>query len=184
MVRHADRNPLRHAQGVVLALAVAVALPIAAAEDEARPQIRHVAPDVIPYYPGAISADPVALPEIVLPTPDHPLGNCERTLPRARFALCLQRTLELSRRSLEATVIAAQAKTASRTDLPNGHRERWGKLIAEVHQRWQDARNIECAQLRPLERGPKADVFLERSVCMLAANAGRIAELKQRYDLP
>ena len=191
MARHAGRNRIRPFPPLVVAAVLAAALPAAivqnaTAQDAARPAVRQVAPDVIPVYPGAAAADAPPLPEIVLPTPERPLGNCDAALPRARFGQCLQRTLDLSRRTLESTVAAARAKVEGRADLPAGYRERWSKLLAEVQERWKEARNLECGQLRPLERGPspRVELFEERSACLLATDAARTAELKRRYGLP
>jgi hypothetical protein len=174
-----------------VAALVLLASSAAAAEDvpdpAARPAVRQIAPGFIPLYNMADPAGtaPAGAPvfEVLLPTAEQPLGGCGRTLPRAAFSRCLAATMELSRRALEATVLAAQKAVEARTDLADGHRARWVRLLDEVHGRWKEARNLECGQLVVLERGPKARIFEERAECLLAAERARIAELKRRYGL-
>ncbi|NJL07016.1 MAG: DUF1311 domain-containing protein [Methylacidiphilales bacterium] len=174
---------------ILLALLPALCgLPSAAAQDgTAAPAVRQIAPGFIPRYnlgdpDGAASTGRPAF-EIVLPSRERPLGGCDRSLSRALFNRCLYATLELSRRTLEATIVAAGAAVAARSDLPDSHRARWGRLLDEVHRQWKEARNLECGQLVFLERGPKASIFEERAQCLLAADRERIEDIKRRYGL-
>ncbi|ALK10487.1 lysozyme inhibitor LprI family protein [Blastochloris viridis] len=171
-------------------LALVVAGGGAAAEDGpdgqgAAPAVRQIAPGFIPHYNLDDPAGVVQKPrfEVVLPTRERPLGGCESSLSPAVFGRCLAATLQLSRRTLEGTVIAAQAAIAARDDLSAGHRARWSQVLAEVHLAWKAARNLECGQLVVLERGPNASIFEERTGCLLAAERDRIDDLKRRYGL-
>lgn len=153
----------------------------------AAPAVRQIAPGFIPLYNLSDPADPAGSGrpsfEIALPTGERPLGGCDRSLSRALFNRCLGVTVEFSRRTLEATVVAAQKTIEAREDLPAGHRARWSRLLDAVHASWKEARNLECGQLIFLERGPKANVFEERAQCLLAADRERIADLRRRYGL-
>ena len=157
------------------------------AEEGAAPAVRQIAPGFMPYYnlgspAGAAPADSPAF-EVVLPSREHPLGGCDRSLSRILFNRCLYATLEFSRRTLEMTVAAARTSVEARSDLPPGYRSRWVRLLDEVHARWKEARNLECGQLVFLERGPKANIFEERAQCTLAVERDRIEDLKRRYGL-
>ncbi|NJL50522.1 MAG: DUF1311 domain-containing protein, partial [Blastochloris sp.] len=116
-------------------------------------------------------------------TRDKPLGGCEPSLSRALFSRCLAATLNLTQRTLEATVIAAQKSIAAHNDRPPGHRARWVRVLDEVHASWKESRNLECTQLVFLERGPKAHIFEERAQCLMAANRERIEDLRRRYRI-
>jgi hypothetical protein len=178
----------------VAAAALAVLLPACAAlgahaEDApSPPAVRQIAPGFIPYYNlgDPIGTTPSGQPafEVVMPTPDKPLGGCERSLSKALFNRCLGLTLDLSQRAVEATVSAAQQSILARENLPATHRARWSRVLGEVHASWKEARNLECSQLAFLERGPGASVFEERAQCLLLANRERMADLRRRYGLP
>ncbi|NJO53741.1 MAG: DUF1311 domain-containing protein [Bacteroidales bacterium] len=158
-----------------------------AVQDRGAPAVRQIAPGFIPRYnlgePDGATASGRPTFEVVLPSRERPLGGCDRGLSRALFNRCLYATLELSRRTLEATIAAARTAVAARSDLPDGHRARWGRLLDEVHRQWKEARNLECGQLVFLERGPKASIFEERAQCLLAADRERIEDIKRRYGL-
>lgn len=155
---------------------------------EAAPPVRQIAPGFIPLYNlgDPAGATPSGQPafEVVLPTPDKPLGGCGRSLSKALFNRCLGLTLDLSQRAVEATVIAAQQSIQGRESLAPTHRARWSRILGEVHASWKEARNLECGQLAFLERGPGASIFEERAQCLLQVNRERMADLRRRYGLP
>lgn len=164
---------------VALWLLLPAALCCGARAEDGPPPVRHLAPDFMPQYrlDGGVQF------EVVLPTRERPLGGCERTLPRPMFNRCLGATLTLSQRTLEATLAAARAAIAARAELPEPYRRRWSRLLDEVHASWTHSRNLECGQLVFLEHGPKANIFEERTQCLLATDRDRIADLKRRYGL-
>jgi uncharacterized protein YecT (DUF1311 family) len=180
----------RRAAAVLLAILGLACSGLGAGAEDAPappPAVRQIAPGFIPLYnlgdPAEAASSGQPAFELKLPSGERPLGGCDRAMARAVFGRCLAATLDLSRRALDATVLAAQKTVEARSDLPDGHRTRWIRLLDEVQLRWKEARNLECSQLVFLERGPKANIFEERAQCLLAAERDRIADLKRRYGV-
>ncbi len=98
-----------------------------------------------------------------------------------QYNRCLYDVTRTSEQALEAELANAFTVIEARTDLQGTQRARWKTQLDEAQSRFLLFRNLDCQGVAPFE-GPRGiGNFEQRSLCLIAANRARAADLKARY---
>lgn len=101
-----------------------------------------------------------------------------------QYNRCLYDVTRTSEQALEAELANAFTVIEARTDLQGTQRARWKTQLDEAQSRFLLFRNLDCQGVAPFE-GPRGiGNFEQRSLCLIAANRGRAADLRARYGTP
>ncbi len=101
-----------------------------------------------------------------------------------QYNRCLYDVTRTSEQALEAELANAFTVIEARTDLQGTQRARWKTQLDEAQSRFLLFRNLDCQGVAPFE-GPRGiGNFEQRSLCLIAANRARAADLKVRYGAP
>lgn len=101
-----------------------------------------------------------------------------------QYNRCLYDVTRTSEQALEAELANAFTVIEARTDLQGTQRARWKTQLDEAQSRFLLFRNLDCQSVAPFE-GPRGiGNFEQRSLCLIAANRARAADLHARYGAP
>lgn len=130
--------------------------------------------------PGRSAAGDAATPErwkVVVACPREKVSG-------GQYNRCLYDVTRTSEQALEAELANAFSVIEARTDLQGTQRARWKTQLDEAQSRFLLFRNLDCQSVAPFE-GPRGiGNFEQRSLCLIAANRSRAADLKARYGAP